>query len=264
MGRGRLSLRQSPEHPSHRERGREVQERFRAPRRSVRPAARVFSPVSTRHKHGITDNTDRSPRSHELVTFPRLLHDAGYETAFIGKWHMGLDDNARPGIDHWVSVKGQGNYLDPEFNVNGERKKIPRLLHRHPESVRRRFSETAAPKPFLLYVSHKAVHPDLIQYADGSVSDVGGGSSFPPSDTRRYTRMTPFPIAPTTANRRKANPPCSARSPICPRSARTPSPTTKPFAIACGCWRRRTKAWARCSRSSKRRSSWTTRSSLHE
>ena len=45
------------------------------------------------HKHGITDNTDRSPHSHELVTFPRLLHDAGYETAFLGKWHMGLDDN---------------------------------------------------------------------------------------------------------------------------------------------------------------------------
>src|SRR5262245_48319903 len=44
------------------------------------------------HTHGITDNTERSARSHQLVTFPRLLHDAGYETGFIGKWHMGLDD----------------------------------------------------------------------------------------------------------------------------------------------------------------------------
>ena len=30
------------------------------------------------HKHGITDNRDHSPRSHELVTFLRLLHDSGF------------------------------------------------------------------------------------------------------------------------------------------------------------------------------------------
>jgi arylsulfatase A-like enzyme len=34
---------------------------------------------------------------------------------------MGVDDNPRPGIDYWVSVKGQGSYLDREFNVNGRR-----------------------------------------------------------------------------------------------------------------------------------------------
>src|SRR3982751_5623105 len=34
------------------------------------------------HKHGITDNTARDKQSHELITFPKLLHDVGYETAF--------------------------------------------------------------------------------------------------------------------------------------------------------------------------------------
>lgn len=121
------------------------------------------------HRHGITDNTERSARSHELVTFPRLLYDAGYETAFVGKWHMGLDDNPRPGIDYWVSVKGQGKYLDPEFNVNGKREKVSGyftdILNRYAlDFLKRKHS-----KPFLLYVSHKAVHPDLTQFADGSV-----------------------------------------------------------------------------------------------
>src|SRR5688500_14902197 len=40
------------------------------------------------HRHGIIDNTDRSKASHALVTWPRMLHDQGYDTCFIGKWHM--------------------------------------------------------------------------------------------------------------------------------------------------------------------------------
>ncbi len=131
------------------------------------------------HKHGITDNTDRSPHSHELVTFPRLLHDAGYETAFLGKWHMGLDDNPRPGIDHWVSVKGQGSYVDPEFNVNGRRETKRGYFTDILNEYALDFLKRKHTKPFLLYLSHKAVHPDLIQYADGSVSDPTGGKFIP-------------------------------------------------------------------------------------
>src|SRR5262245_64373686 len=39
------------------------------------------------HTHGIRDNTNRGPASHKLQTFPRLLREAGYETAYVGKWH---------------------------------------------------------------------------------------------------------------------------------------------------------------------------------
>lgn len=38
------------------------------------------------HKNGVTDNTARwNPNQ---VAFPKLLEQAGYETALIGKWHM--------------------------------------------------------------------------------------------------------------------------------------------------------------------------------
>jgi arylsulfatase A-like enzyme len=131
------------------------------------------------HKHGITDNTDHSTRSHELVTFLRLLHEAGYDTAFLGKWHMGVDDNPRPGIDHWVSVKGQGSYIDPEFNVNGRRETKHGYFSDILNEYALDFLKQKHKKPFLLYLSHKAVHPDLIQYADGSVSDLNGGKFIP-------------------------------------------------------------------------------------
>ena len=60
------------------------------------------------HTNGIIDNVERGPLSHELNTFPRQLHQAGYETAFVGKWHMGNDDSRRPGFDYWVTMRGQG------------------------------------------------------------------------------------------------------------------------------------------------------------
>jgi arylsulfatase A-like enzyme len=143
------------------------------------PSRASFLTGQYAHKHGITDNTDRSKRSHELQTFPRLLHDAGYETAFIGKWHMGLDDNVRPGIDHWVSVKGQGSYMDPEFNINGKREKLPGYFTDILNRFALDFLKQKHDKPYLLYISHKAVHPDLVQNADGSISDPTAGKFIP-------------------------------------------------------------------------------------
>lgn len=143
------------------------------------PSRASFLTGQYAHKHGITDNTDRSKQSHELQTFPRLLHDAGYETAFIGKWHMGLDDNVRPGIDHWVSVKGQGSYMDPEFNINGKREKIPGYFTDILNRFALDFLNQKHDKPYLLYISHKAVHPDLVQNVDGSISDPTAGKFIP-------------------------------------------------------------------------------------
>jgi N-acetylglucosamine-6-sulfatase len=134
--------------------------------------------------HGITDNVDRSAASHRLVTFPQVLQRAGYDSAFIGKWHMGNDDSPRPGFDYWVSFKGQGQYLDPEITEGGRtgvvRGYITDILNqRAVEFVRQKRS-----KPFVLYLAHKAVHPNIRQRDDGSVEPIGG-EMFVPAERHR-------------------------------------------------------------------------------
>src|SRR5437773_6466272 len=81
------------------------------------PSRSSFLTGKYAHATGIIDNTERGPASHQLITWPLLLHSqANYETAYFGKWHMGTDDSPRPGFDKWVSFKGQGIYINPTLN----------------------------------------------------------------------------------------------------------------------------------------------------
>jgi N-acetylglucosamine-6-sulfatase len=113
------------------------------------------------HNHGIVDNTDRAAQSHKLLTFPQAMQEGGYDTAFIGKWHMGSDGSRRPGFDTWVSLIGQGVNVNPEIIV-GEQEK--QTVDGHVSDV---FTSYAVDfiaqerdKPFLLYLAHKALHPN--------------------------------------------------------------------------------------------------------
>ena len=136
------------------------------------------------HGHGIVDNVDRSVESHRLATFPQQLQQAGYETAFIGKWHMGNDSMPRPGFDHWVSLRGQGTSNDPEMNVNGETLHekgytTDLLTERAVEYLR-----ASREQPFCLCLSHKAMHPETSQGPDGKLSDPNA-SNFVPAERHR-------------------------------------------------------------------------------
>lgn len=109
------------------------------------------------HSHGVVNNFTDYPK--DLASFPRLLQAAGYETAYIGKWHMGEDDDSpRPGFDHFVTHKGQGKYFDTEFSVNGKREVFKgyythRVTDMAVEWLRRRHD-----KPFCLILGQKAPH----------------------------------------------------------------------------------------------------------
>jgi arylsulfatase A-like enzyme len=149
------------------------------------PSRASFLTGQYAHTHGVTDNTARDKLSHQLVTWPRLLHDVGYETGFVGKWHMGLDDTKRPGFDYWVSIRGQGQYLDPQININGSRTVVKGYVTDIFADYAIDFLKQKHDKPFLLWVAHKAVHPDLQQAADGTLSDPSAGK-FIPAERHKY------------------------------------------------------------------------------
>jgi len=137
-------------------------ERFYTSAPLCSPSRAVFLTGQYPLRNGIVDNGERAELSHQIVTFPRLLHEAGYHTGFFGKWHMGHeDDTPRPGFDRWVSFVGQGVYFDPEMNIDGQLLKaegyMTDLLVAHAVE----FIAAAPPDaPFLAYIAHKAVHPE--------------------------------------------------------------------------------------------------------
>ena len=139
------------------------------------------------HTSGIIDNVERGPESHELVTFPQALQRAGYETAFIGKWHMGRDDTPRPGWDYWLGMPGQGQLFDPELNEDGERKVFDGYITDIFAEKAVEFIERERDAPFLVYLPHKAIHPDLTRrLPDGQSALLRGGFLAAPRHEDRY------------------------------------------------------------------------------
>ena len=124
------------------------------------------------HTNGIIDNTARP--SHNLRVFPLELQNAGYRTGFFGKWHMGNDDSPRPGFDHWVAMPGQGEAIDPSLNVDGQRVEARGYTTDLLTDYVERFIDGPSDRPFLVYLAHKAIHPNIMQLDDGRVVPVPG------------------------------------------------------------------------------------------
>lgn len=113
-------------------------------------------------QHGVQNNFTEFPV--DLPGYPRRLQQAGYETAYIGKWHMGEDnDEIRPGFDHWFSHRGQGNYFDNEFNNDGTRQRIPGYYTTVVTDHAIAWLKQRHPHPFMLVLGHKAPHGGPIQ-----------------------------------------------------------------------------------------------------
>lgn len=111
------------------------------------------------HKTGVPSNDPLFDPSDAVTLISELLQKAGYETAFIGKWHMAPVDTPRRGFDYWLSFVGQGVYENPVLNLNGVRVEAKGyttdiLTDYAVEWIEKR----PADKPFALFLWHKAPH----------------------------------------------------------------------------------------------------------
>ncbi|MGB3544922.1 sulfatase family protein [Rubrivirga sp.] len=111
------------------------------------------------HVNGITGNGE--PWDSTQAVFPRLLQQAGYQTALFGKWHL----NSRPAdeYDEYTILTGagkQGFYYNPEvYSPDTGTRTIPGystdiVTDLAIDWLDRRNQD----EPFLLLVQYKAVH----------------------------------------------------------------------------------------------------------
>ena len=109
------------------------------------------------HANGFTDNTtcvfDGSQQ-----TMPKLLQQAGYQTALIGKWHL---ESLPTGFNYWEILPGQGDYYNPDFiEMNNdtiqEKGYLTNIIT--DKSINWLENQRDKSKPFALFIHHKACH----------------------------------------------------------------------------------------------------------
>ena len=109
------------------------------------------------HLNGFLGNERQDPFDGTQQTFPKLLQQAGYNTAIIGKWHLGSDPT---GFNYWDILPGQGNYYNPDFiTANGRKREEGYVTELITEKCISWINEAKdAGKPFMLMMHHKAPH----------------------------------------------------------------------------------------------------------
>jgi arylsulfatase A-like enzyme len=127
------------------------------------------------HAHGFMRNDNTFDGAQP--TMPKMLQAAGYQTAIVGKWHLGSDPT---GFDHWCVLPGQGHYYNPDFltpkgrvRMDGHATDLTTEL-----AIRWLERERDPAKPFLLMCQHKAPHrpwlpalQDLPLYRDQAIPE---------------------------------------------------------------------------------------------
>lgn len=104
----------------------------------------------TNNEHGIFDGTQQ--------TMPKLMRQAGYQTAMIGKWHL---VSLPTGFDYWNILPEQGDYYNPNFitmqnDTVAERGYLTNIIT--DKAINWMETGRDRSKPFILFIHHKACH----------------------------------------------------------------------------------------------------------
>lgn len=108
------------------------------------------------HANGVLDNYATFDGSQQ--TFPKLLQEAGYDTAIRGKWHLRSEPT---GFDSWMVYAGQGEYYNPVYRTPDGEKKLPGYSVDTTTNLGIEYLKERANKPdepFFLAVQYKAPH----------------------------------------------------------------------------------------------------------
>lgn len=120
------------------------------------PMRAVIQTGKYSHLNGFLVNGNKFDGNQQ--TFPKLLQKSGYQTAVIGKWHLG-EHMPPQGFDYSEVLIGQGPYYNPPMRRNGKHSKhvgytTDIITDLALDWLKRR----EADKPFMLMYQHKAPH----------------------------------------------------------------------------------------------------------
>lgn len=128
------------------------------------PSRAVILTGKYSHKNGFKDN-EHSSFDGAQNTFIKELRNAGYQTAWVGKWHL---ETKPQGFTYWKILPGQGQYYNPDFILMDSSKQriegyATTIIEDEAEDW---LNKRDKAKPFCLVIGHKATHrtwvPDIV------------------------------------------------------------------------------------------------------